>query len=418
MPISKFSPVSHDVLQSRLRQHMPVLDGLRGLSIIFVVWHNMLNTSNWHAASWVDRVLHTVGNIGWLGVQLFFVLSGFLITGILLEKRGTAHVFRDFYARRALRIFPLYYLTLAVLLIVFPVLGIHAGGGSEPVAVAHNSASIHTFWYWLYLSNWSIPIVGGPGALSHTWSLSVEEQFYLFWPFAVIFLERRRLSVLCVALIVTAPLARCLMLQKGFDFAEWRAYEFTCARWDGLAFGALFAIMLRDHRATLRLPLIIRPLLWLCGAYFVVVLIATHGYSAVETPGTVLNQSVAALFFAGVIYVLLAAGDVSRLRSAHIVGSKALRACGKYSYAIYIFHYPVIVYIGTGFQQLLIKGWSLPINIAVVATGLFVFAASFLLAVCSWNLLEQPCLRLKRYFSHGRPESSPLQVMPPEYESR
>ena len=212
--------------------YMKQLDGLRGLAVFAVV------LSHFPPHPLVERLLPW----GILGVQLFFVLSGFLITGILLRSkdivaRGAAthgSVWRSFYVRRMLRIFPLYYATLLILFAlnlcdVRPVIGYQLS----------------------YLINFHIASTGlKVGSTTHFWSLAVEEQFYLCWPLAVYFLNRKALLRLLSAVIVLAPIVRFAILSTFADteLARRIAYVLTPARADGLAFGALVAILLREPR--------------------------------------------------------------------------------------------------------------------------------------------------------------------------
>src|SRR6185503_19750329 len=163
---------------SASRSHVPSLDGIRGLAIAIVLVHNgtfILHGS--HAT--LPKVAAAVAAAGWLGVQLFFVLSGFLITGILLDSRTRPQFFRTFYTRRTLRIFPLYYAFLASALFIVPLLA--------NVPDWHATALRNQVFYWTYTSNWANPLGYAIPGLSHFWSLAVEEQFYLFWPVVVFF---------------------------------------------------------------------------------------------------------------------------------------------------------------------------------------------------------------------------------------
>ena len=393
--------MNFEQLQRSLRAHIPGLDGLRGIAILTVIWHNSVGTDHWHPTSLVGRLLDVSANMGWLGVQLFFVLSGFLITGILLDEKHLSHPFRNFYVRRSLRIFPLYYATLALLLVIFPALNLTTG--------TIFSDTSHQLWYWLYLANWSIPVVSGPGMLSHFWSLSVEEQFYLFWPFAVILLNRKSLAGLCALLIVSAIVARWRLFQYGIEFAQWRAYEFTFARWDALAIGAALSIGLRDKFWFGVIHKILLPVLLVTTLYVAVVVMVTHGYSAVpEEEVLVINQTVAAILFSMVLGGVVLGGVVlgkgatvskdSRVWWLGLFNSYPLRTVGKYSYAMYVFHYPIVMWLSHELGKYLeASHQSFNVMYALGQAGATVVLA-FLLAQVSWHLLERPCLRLKKYF--------------------
>ena len=134
---------------------MPALDGLRGLAIILVLAHNLQLMSA--PMGWIARFSEYALNLGWVGVQLFFVLSGFLITGILLDTQRVSNYYSSFFVRRSLRIFPLYFVMLVAVLWVFPTLGI----------ASHEAWSVQ--WpYWLYMSNWTQPGNDHPALLSHS----------------------------------------------------------------------------------------------------------------------------------------------------------------------------------------------------------------------------------------------------------
>ncbi|HEV2844590.1 MAG TPA: acyltransferase, partial [Thermoanaerobaculia bacterium] len=207
-------------------ERLPALDGLRGLAILLVLLLHFTVYGGPPATEGIDKLFYRAAQAGWIGVDLFFVLSGFLITGILYDAKGGENYFRSFYARRVLRIFPLYYGALAVFLLLVPAL--------RP----------GSFWHWTYLSNVQIAREGWPdsGALGHFWSLAVEEQFYLFWPVAVLLLARRSLMAAC-----WVCLAGSLLLRVGLHLAdqETAAFVLTPARLDSLAAGALLALAAR-----------------------------------------------------------------------------------------------------------------------------------------------------------------------------
>jgi len=384
-------------LQCSVRTHLPVLDGLRGLAIIIVVWHNASFTNSGDGE--FAKFLSLFANMGWMGVQLFFVLSGFLITGILLDEKGAPRQLRNFYMRRVLRIFPIYYAVLLVAFIILPALG------SAPAwSIANKSNEI---WYWLYLVNWDIPIEGGGGGLSHFWSLAVEEQFYLLWPLAVIALSPRALSRLCLALIVSAPIARAVMIHHNLEFATWAAYEFTFARWDALAVGALLALIVR-HRPWLERAVAILPkVLYGTLAYIAIYMAMNHNFAAVEHGLAALNQSVAALLFAAALFNGLFSSYPTASPWQTLLSSRALRNVGKYSYAIYIFHFPVVVALYAAWQKHFGEFQRLNPLLDSNIRLLLVALLSYLLAVCSWYVLEQPCLRLKRFFVNAKKTALP-----------
>lgn len=378
------------ILQRVIRGRMPELDGLRGLAVIAVVIHNSVWAESHPVIGLLPKLLNIIVNAGWLGVQLFFVLSGFLITGILLDEKGAPQYLRNFYLRRVLRIFPLYYLTLFFILVALPQFNIWVGG-SEALR------SAQPIWYWLFLSNWSIPVIGGPGVLSHYWSLAVEEQFYLLWPFAVLLLSRRALAGLCIFLIIVSPLTRALMIFHDLEFARWRAYEFTFARWDALAMGALLSLALRDRQWWQWLDDSVRPMLIVSLIYVVLTVVVSHGYPAVDAGIVFANQSIAAILFAAVLYFAVEpTWEVSSW--SRLLRNSKLRAVGKYSYAIYVLHQPVIAAIDPIWKKYSVGIEHEMPTLNTYARVLAIGVVSFLLAYCSWYLIEEPFLRLRRFF--------------------
>lgn len=320
---------------------------------------------------------------GWVGVQLFFVLSGFLITNILLSTKNAQNYFRSFFGRRSVRIFPLYFVSLAVGLFLIPLITGTALEGSE-----------HQIWLWTYLSNWAAPLGREVASYPHMWSLAVEEQFYLVWPFVVYFMSRKGLFRLCVALTFIALATRIGI--RVMDGSTEAAYQFTICRIDAIALGAMSAIIFRNprltnflevHRSRLRITLLIATIVTVVitrGAPRVGVLTQTYGYT--------LFAIIAALF---VLDIVLSTGEndwLSRLLSAPI-----LRKAGTYSYAAYVIHKPLHHLVGLPMLQ--------HFNVAdpSPAIALLYFAALslvvFNLAFLSFHVIEKHFLALKRHFA-------------------
>ncbi|MCM2317055.1 MAG: acyltransferase, partial [Thermoanaerobaculia bacterium] len=213
--------------------HLAPLDGLRALAIGLVLLYHL--TPGHESDLGLRALPFKIADLGWSGVDLFFVLSGFLITGKLIEARSEAEPFRNFYARRALRIFPLYYLALLVTLFALP-----AMSGRFEVPSAADQLP-----FWLYYSNFQMPRIdfGGLTSLGHFWSLAVEEQFYLLWPAIVLRGSLSRTRQVCVAVFALAPLARLAALLGG---AAWQVtFQWTPLRGDGLVVGATLALLWR-----------------------------------------------------------------------------------------------------------------------------------------------------------------------------
>ena len=223
---------------------MPGLDGLRGAAILLVFLYHALRSipDATRGGEWV----HRLANTGWMGVDLFFVLSGFLITGILLDTKSSPRYFRIFYGRRALRILPLYLTFVTVLLFVVPVLPMVSPGQAAGVVGAKA-------WYWTHSVNFMIARNGweqGTWHSGHLWSLSLEEQFYVCWPAVVYLCSRRRLVGVTIALVLGVWVVRAALVSWGASSVA--IYVLLPTRMDSLALGALLAVLAREHAAWFR----------------------------------------------------------------------------------------------------------------------------------------------------------------------
>src|SRR5262245_35087776 len=175
----------------RLTGHQPGLDGVRGVAILMVMAIHFVGDST--ARTLGQTLLVKAAGYGLLGVDLFFVLSGFLITGILLDAKNRPHYFRNFYALRTLRIFPLYYAVLAVLLLLIPAV--------TTLSPLLEQAREQQGWLWTYTTNFYVAYTSSWRSLTyvtHFWSLASEEHFYLVWPLVVFALRRKALERVCV----------------------------------------------------------------------------------------------------------------------------------------------------------------------------------------------------------------------------
>ena len=207
-----------------VRAKMPELDSLRGVAILLVVfYHGFFWSNKLTGLSGPAKFFVNLTRFGWLGVNLFFVLSGFLITGILLDSRAQKHYFRRFYVRRALRILPAFYALLLILLFI------------------PSQSRAYLLLSFFYLSNLASPL-GIPMTYTMLWSLAVEEHFYFVWPVAVRVLSSRILMVLAAAIVCSEPLLRAWYFVRGWP--EGSGY-LTWLVADGLAMGAILAMIVR-----------------------------------------------------------------------------------------------------------------------------------------------------------------------------
>lgn len=378
-----------------LESHSLPLDGLRGVAVLLVLMYDCLKLVN--DGSPVTLLARKTASAGWTGVDLFFVLSGFLITGILLETRGRAGYWRSFIIRRSVRIFPLYYATLAVVFLVIPSALWWTGGWNSSSRLAQVQGD--QFYYWVYLQNWLFAARQTwphERVLSHFWSLAVEEQFYLVWPFVVAWFSRRSLVRLCLALCVTALGLRCLLIAQGADPVT--TYVMTVTRMDSLCLGALVAVGLRNEHVYRRcvgwLPVLTAGAL----ALLVGVDVFCPVLESQAVGSSSIGHTLIGLFFACLIATL---ATVPRGHLLHTAASiLPLRTLGKYSYAIYVFH-------RFAHELIMRFDWS---TFPEWGRGWGEFAATLALSVgiakLTWAILEQPCLSLKKYAPR------PDQVMP------
>lgn len=362
-------------------EHLPVLDGMRGMAILGVL------LSHFHLFPEASR-LHALDEVGWAGVDLFFVLSGFLITRILLQTRERPDYFARFYARRTLRIFPLYYASVLSLGLVLPATGL----------IGRQIEQGYAWVPFLYVQNYLRESILAPptgNLLVITWSLCIEEQFYLVWPALVRWTRPQRLAAVC-----TLGVAIALATRVGTYFVDpddTDVFRWAPARLDALLLGALIAIaFVRDPS----LARIRRFLPWVAAISFsglVVIAVCSPTFHFREPLVRTIGLSLIAAFCAA--WLALAATHPTGWRW---LGSRALRMFGKYSYALYLLHSLADGLVSRTWKRLGIIGLR-DSYLGELAFFALATALSLLLALISWHVLEQPFLRLKDKLSATRP---------------
>ncbi len=356
-------------------KHMPQLDSLRAFAVFVVMIEHFVKTEDWvrQAIPW-----------GALGVRLFFVLSGFLITGILVRARSEAEqsgrpvreLLRPFFARRFIRLMPVYFAYLTAIAVMLPF-------------------SRQYLWaFALYLQNFLFAIKPQlfEVLLAHFWSLAVEEQFYLTWPFIVLFAPRRLLPAILAGFVLLGPVLRGIGLLVGLSGHQ--VEMMMPAHFDTLGLGGLIAVLRASGpsqqllgRRLVQTGLALGPPL---------VLVAMLG-------GHFGHQAVAVLlseFGMGLTFAWLVAGAADGFGGvgAKVLGSPVLRYLGKISYGIYVYHFNVPGLIRDKIAPRLHltlpdSDWlRLPIFAAVTV----------LIAALSWRLMEQPINGLKRRFEYQK----------------
>ena len=374
------------------RGHIPALDGVRGLAILLVLmahfgelFYDGLGVSV--SGRPADALLLAAARLGWTGVDLFFVLSGFLITGLLYDAKGSGRYFVNFYGRRTARIFPLYYGVLVAVFVVGPWLGVGRG--------INRALGADQAWFWLYGVNVLAALKGHTFPLVHFWSLAVEEHFYLVWPMVVRVMERGALMTTCVVVGLGALGLRVWMQPR---FNSVAIYVLTPCRIDSLAAGALLALAVRGPRGVGA----VRPFAPAAVMAGVLALAAGRIWQAgLHTPWVqTIGFSLFALVFWGLIALVISGppGSVA----TRVFSAGWLRSLGKYSYGIYVYH---VFVMSTLARKLPPAGLTAAVGSSAAACLVFLLAGvmlSFAVAFVSWWIYERPFLSLKeRFFRYG-----------------
>lgn len=305
-----------------VRPVMPELDSARGIAVLLVfVFHAFgMNMDHLGDYSSFGRLLVRVSSIGWTGVFLFFVLSGFLITGILIDSKPKPHYFARFYGRRVLRILPAY-CALLLLLILLPRLHL-----------VHRDAS----WAFLglsflYMSNMTV-LFGVPLQYGPLWSLAVEEHFYFFWPQAVRVLSLRMVGIVSGAIVVLTPLIRFATFELGGLWRGLGSYTWQVA--DALAMGAFMAVLARSSAPRRKLATAV--VIAFVVSCIAILALGPHGIMQSSRPlGAAFRDSLVGLLCFTAIGGFLLLGTTSK---AAIVNQRWLKFFGDISYGFYLIH--------------------------------------------------------------------------------
>jgi peptidoglycan/LPS O-acetylase OafA/YrhL len=364
-----------------VNDRIAALDGVRGLAILVVLFHHAVVFCGLAPSSGAERLVDAVAHQGWMGVDLFFTLSGFLITGILLRTKGRDGYFRNFLMRRVLRIFPLYYFFILVFFVILPRV--------FPAQPELARLPAQQAWYWLYLPNVRIYLNGDWYAtfVEHAWSLSIEEQFYLVWPIVVALLSRRNLVRLCLVAIPLSLALRVFIVRQGGDHAA--AFVLTPAHLDGLLLGAMLAAFEPRVGADRERS---RPLfvgLTVAGIAFVA-LVPRLGvsYALAHYALSVTGWSVACVGFVGIAITSPPSSLVMRVLTA-----RPLAVIGTYSYGVYLVHQPLMRALVPRLNAMTgsaLRHWAV--------LGLVGGVLSLGIAWLTYHAFERRFLSLKRYF--------------------
>lgn len=373
--------------------YMPAIDGLRGIAILLVLWYHApflfreLPQFSDQQNPWASLGLFWVMSLGgWIGVDLFFVISGFLITLILIRVRNASGSSSAFWTRRALRIIPLaglYLLTLAGLVAL----------GDPLHMLPHFDGWA---WYAFYLGNIHIAVHGWqPLAVMILWSLAIEEQFYVVWPLLVRMCNARRLLASSLALVVLAPFIRAFVSSTA-DYPA--VYVLTFCRLDAFAAGAIIAVLFSSPQMQKGVIGACRRLRGVALAIVMITLLVPFSPSIPQTRPwlfTFAGYSVIAASFA----VLLGASLESKGVPTRLLTSRALTFLGRRCYGLYLWHV-----LAAGMTLAALGRWNVGFY-AHIALWLIILLA---MAAGSWLLFEEPILRLKRFFPYQRTKGASL----------
>ncbi len=379
-----------------LHGHTPILDGFRGLAILLVIIYH--TTGYFPDSGVLGNFMSSAILLGWSGVDMFFVLSGFLITSILLKAKNKTHYFKNFYMRRVLRIFPLYYLFLLFALTIptFILVGdynhqLHY----EPLT------PFRTLIFLLHFSNYLYALDGFQNYwLLHVWSLAVEEQFYMVWPLLVFYMSRKNLNILCLFLILAAFLFRWQLSAFPIE-NQIKIFQFTHCRMDGLLMGCLVAL-----NCTNKSLVQFGRKYGFLSAGMLLILILGINYNVTTSSisnGTIngfrqFSLPVVQLFYfplLSLFYTVLMIAVYLNQNNllSRLINKEIFQYFGRLSYGIYIYHM-LLLWIFLNYypsvdsyvKQFLFWILFLPLNVT--------------LAHISMKFYERPFLNLKRYFEH------------------
>jgi peptidoglycan/LPS O-acetylase OafA/YrhL len=404
-----------------MRNHIPELDGLRGIAVIAVVLkHLNFRFDGPFALGGASGLVAAVLEAGWIGVDLFFVLSGFLITGILLDAKGGPGFFRNFYARRTVRIMPLYFGYLIAVVFLLPILELPFG--NVPRTERSGALSLFAYYYNLWVAHTQRPVAG----LHHFWSLAVEEHFYLVWPLIVWSVSRRTLVRICaIGAAVSFGIPIGVVLSGAWIQV---AYLITPCRLDGLLAGAIAAVAWRDTATSVRLRGLAPYIFVGSGALTLGVALGQRHFAAfvdfrdipphVSTDSSlVVTLGIAALgpFFASALIMVLDAPSHAWYRRA--VDCRILRSFGKYSYGIYVLPVIVLVCVVVALERYMPVGFQeLPGATQKLIAGACILVSSFGVGFISYHLFERHFLRLKQFFEYQSPVARTAKTAKPPLE--
>lgn len=367
------------------------LDGLRGVAILMVLTLHFFAFPNWLGGPLLknpDQLARFIGHIansGWIGVDLFFVLSGFLITRILTNTKDEDSYFIKFYARRALRIFPLYYLALFLWLILERFF---------PEKVRTGADEYYLNYLFSYTSNlasaykgWSIV----PIPLQHFWTLEIEEQYYLLWPISIYLFNKKTSILLCFALFLISMILRHYFL---FQENHLMAYYFVLSRLYPLVMGSFLGLIFTQDLSEKKIILLGATSLFL-------LILSSFLITDFSTEKLGRLAPLISVFFTSVVALVCLPGKYQLTRDLKKpFRSSFLIWMGRRSYCFYIIHQPICVYLITSglFVTCMPPFVGKSSYLLIFYYFIFPFILTAIFAEISWRIIESKILELKKYF--------------------
>ncbi|TXB63805.1 acyltransferase family protein [Phaeodactylibacter luteus] len=349
------------------------LDGVRAIAALMVMVFHFFQGIE--PSTKVLSYMAKAAIFGQTGVTLFFVLSGFLITRILMATKETKGYFKNFYARRTLRIFPLYYLFLLLYYFVAPL-----------ILQTKGTDFSQQIYYYTYLQNFAITFDWNAVGPTHFWSLAVEEHFYLFWPLVVFFVSKKNLWKIIAGIVIMAFLLRLFMLDLGYG-----VFYFTFTRFDALAIGALLALI--EERYGFRETHAKKYTVLAVGLF----LPTTIMWTIFSGSGNDTIQVIKFLFLATIYFSFI--GLLLSLKSDHITNKvlkgKFFAYTGKISYGLYVYH-PLAYSICDRFFRFEHLGIDFLTKVAL----------AYSISAISFHFFESKFLKMKKYFNYQKQRDS------------
>jgi peptidoglycan/LPS O-acetylase OafA/YrhL len=373
-------------LRSAKGAHVPELDGLRGLAALAAVAYHCLEgpARRFPAFAPFQQFLQVTP----FALDTFFVLSGFLIGGILLRSRASPTYYRTFYMRRAYRILPVYYVWIGVYLLLY---SLHRGEWGLRIPDGHSTAFIAAS-FLLFFQNFFVAIIESTYIMAPAWTLAVEEHFYLLAPPLVRRLSRRHLTQVLWGIVALGPVVRfAVVWSGGSQWGRIAVNIWTPCRFDALALGILLAIVWQSEKWRLRIRARAGLFVPLIAGLTLVGFVLLHFGAVGDSPGQGLALALArtAMILCCLSLILFALAKPASVFSGFL-RSTFMRGVGRISYCLYLVHWGVIWMISRFVFHASFFGESLRRDLVSVAAGILI---SLAIAKLSWRLLEGPLLR-------------------------